>query len=256
MPLNPITLATGMASASTSLWRGTVIRHDEIGDNRPEKMLKLYDMEGCPYCKLVREVLTELDLSVHILPCPRGGDIYRKEVKELGGQEMFPFLVDPNTDIQMYESADIIDYLFREYGSGRTPTTWLLPVVNTTTSRLSGLFRPLQGINKRYSRQPEQPLELYSFESSPYSKPVRERLTELELPYILRNLGKFDKSDFIIPQVRKHIIASQPPKGPLRKAMYDKYGMVQVPLLIDPNTNTELFESEKINNYLMNTYAA
>ena len=113
MLLNPITLTTGMASASASLWRGTVIRHKELGE-RPEQLLKLYDMEGCPYCKLVREVLTELDLNAKILPCPKGGDIYRKEVRELGGKEQFPFLVDPNTGAQLYESSDIINYLFKQ----------------------------------------------------------------------------------------------------------------------------------------------
>ena len=254
MLLNPITLTTGMASASTSLWRGTVIRHKELGE-RPEKLLKLYDMEGCPYCKLVREVLTELDLNAKILPCPKGGDIYRKEVRELGGKEQFPFLVDPNTGTQLYESSDIIDYLFKQYGSGSTPFSWKATPITTTTSKLSGLFRPLMGTQKRYSKQPEKPLELYSFESSPYSKPVRERLTELELPYILNNLGKFDKSDFIIPQVRKHIIESKLPNGPLRKSIFEKYGKLQVPLLVDPNTNVDLFESDKIVNYLMNTYA-
>lgn len=254
MLLNPITLTTGMASASTSLWRGTTIRHKEIGE-RPEQLLQLYDMEGCPYCKLVREVLTELDLNAKILPCPKGGDIFRKEVRELGGKEQFPFLVDPNTGNQLYESSDIIDYLFKHYGSGNTPFSWKATPITTTTSRLSGLFRPLMGTQKRYSKQPEKPLELYSFESSPYSKPVRERLTELELPYLLHNLGKYDKSDFIIPTIRKHLIESKLPNGPLRKSIFERYGKLQVPLLIDPNTNIDLFESDKIVNYLMNTYA-
>ena len=31
---------------------------------------------------------------------------------ELGGKQRFPFLVDPNTGQQMYESDDIIQYLF------------------------------------------------------------------------------------------------------------------------------------------------
>ena len=38
--------------------------------NRPEEPLELYDMEGCPFCRLVREALTDLDLDVMVFPCP------------------------------------------------------------------------------------------------------------------------------------------------------------------------------------------
>ncbi len=31
----------------------------------------------------------------------------------------FPYLIDPNTDKAMYESDDIIEYLFNEYGDGQ-----------------------------------------------------------------------------------------------------------------------------------------
>ena len=35
---------------------------------------------------------------------------------ERGGKAQFPYLVDPNTGVEMYESLDIIDYLFETYG--------------------------------------------------------------------------------------------------------------------------------------------
>ena len=35
----------------------------------------------------------------------------------MGGKSQFPYLVDPNTDTSMYESDDIINYLFDKYGS-------------------------------------------------------------------------------------------------------------------------------------------
>ncbi|MEQ3723409.1 glutathione S-transferase N-terminal domain-containing protein [Alcanivorax sp.] len=44
--------------------------------NRPQEPLELYDMEGCPFCRLVREALTDLDLDVMVFPCPKGGDRY------------------------------------------------------------------------------------------------------------------------------------------------------------------------------------
>ena len=40
---------------------------------------------------------------------------------ELGGKQQFPYLVDPNTGVAMYESADILKYLFDNYGDGEVP---------------------------------------------------------------------------------------------------------------------------------------
>ena len=42
----------------------------------------------------------------------QAGPNYRARAVELGGKSRFPFLVDPNTGRSMYESADIIQYLF------------------------------------------------------------------------------------------------------------------------------------------------
>ena len=36
--------------------------------------------------------------------------------EEIKGKLLFPYLIDPNTDTQMYESKDIIDYLEDMYG--------------------------------------------------------------------------------------------------------------------------------------------
>ena len=79
----------------------------ELG-SRPEQPLELYEFEGCPHCRLVREVLTELDLDAQIYPCPKGGERYRAKVLRDGGKTQFPYLVDPNTGTALYESADII----------------------------------------------------------------------------------------------------------------------------------------------------
>lgn len=48
------------------------------------------------------------------LPC------FLHQAIELGGKKQFPFLVDPNTGKQMYESDDIINYLFKvgQHGAG------------------------------------------------------------------------------------------------------------------------------------------
>ena len=58
---------------------------------KPEIMLQLYDIENCPYCRLVREAITELDLDVEIYPCPKKGERFRPQVVERGGKAQFPY---------------------------------------------------------------------------------------------------------------------------------------------------------------------
>lgn len=201
---------------------------------RPEQPVVLYDFEACPYCRRVREALTILDLDAHLRPCPRGGTRFRPTVIETGGKRMFPFLVDPNTGTEMYESGDIIRYLFESYGNGNVPVLLRGPIFQPT-SMLASLARVGRGSRARASRAPEQELELYAFEYSPFCRLVRETLCELELPYLLHNVGK---------------------KSLGRPAFAERAGKVLVPYLIDPNTGVEMFESGDIIAYLEETYAA
>ena len=73
-------------ASSVSMWRGT--KTSSLG-KRPLQRLHLYDIEGCPYCKLVREAITELDLDVVIYPCPKGGIRFRNCAINIGGKEQF-----------------------------------------------------------------------------------------------------------------------------------------------------------------------
>ncbi|MBK5649217.1 MAG: glutathione S-transferase N-terminal domain-containing protein, partial [Acinetobacter sp.] len=89
---------------------------------QPTKAIKLYEFEGSPFCRRVREVITLLNLDVEIYPCPKGGQKYRQIVKAKGGRRQFPFLIDENTGDQLYESQQIIHHLFKHYGkTGQTP---------------------------------------------------------------------------------------------------------------------------------------
>ena len=90
----------------------------------PAQPLQLYEFEVCPYCRIAREALSALSLDPIVYPCPKGGTRFREKVKAEGGRYQFPYLVDPNTGVAMYESADIVEYLFREYGDGKVP--WFL----------------------------------------------------------------------------------------------------------------------------------
>src|SRR3954468_16089073 len=64
---------------------------------KPALPLELYDFEGCPFCRKVRETLCFLDLEAVIYPCPKGGERFRPRAIELGGKAQFPLLIDPNT---------------------------------------------------------------------------------------------------------------------------------------------------------------
>lgn len=244
-------LINSLLVSSINLWRGT---HVDEALVKPKKHLELYDMEGGPYCRLVREVLTELGLEAIIYPCPRGGKRFRPTVEKLGGKMQLPFLVDPNTNTSLYESGDIINYLFKTYGQKPVPLKWRLSALNKKTSKLSGQLRGA-GLVVKKSKKPAKLLELYSFESSPYARPVRELLCELEIPYLLHNVGKYELLDYVLPKVRKLIFPRHQFKGLPRQELVKKGGFMMVPYLIDPNTHVAMYESQDMIKYLNETYA-
>ena len=222
---------------------------------KPEKLLELYDFEACPYCRIVREALTELDLDAMIYPCPKLGTRFRPRAAELGGKTQFPLLVDPNTGVTMYESLDIIAYLFDTYGQRPVPLKWRAGALHKLGSTFTTIARGSQGLRARASKQPAEPLELYSFESSPFARPVRDLLCELEIPYVLRAAGRTQFSDWVPPLVRDTLNLRSEPDLHNRKVLLERAGRVSIPYLIDPNTDREMAESEDIIRYLTDTYA-
>ncbi|MCB0220975.1 MAG: glutathione S-transferase N-terminal domain-containing protein [Chrysiogenetes bacterium] len=244
---------TAFAGSTARLGVGTRV----VGHARtPEKLLELYDFEACPFCRKAREALTLLDLPAMIYPCPKGGTRYRPQVKSEGGKAQFPYLKDPNTGRALYESGDIVDYLFETYGKpGARPPALLgvAPLANVG-SFLASAVRPGSGAKVRPSRAPEKPLILYSFEASPFCRIVRETLCELEIAYELRNVGKGNASEFLpADQQEKRGIK---PGTKNRQDFVAHSGKMMVPYLIDPNTGIEMFESADIKKYLLQTYGA
>jgi len=79
--------------------------------------------------------------------------------------------------------------------------------------------------------QPDQMLELYQFESCPYCSKVRKKLTELGVDVKLRQVDKNDRS-------RVEEVSRQ----------------TNVPVLVDPNTDTTMPESDDIVDYLEEHY--
>jgi len=242
---------TSSLTSTLRFWRGTNARGSA---RQPARHLQLYEFEACPYCRLVREALTELDLDAMIYPTPHGGNRFRRKVMEMGGKEQFPFLVDPNSGVSMYESGGIVSYLYQRYGGRPAPTRLLRPL-DVSSSVLAGIPRLRAGAQARPSHAPRRPLELFSFESSPYSRRVRELLCELELPYLLRSTGKARWQDLGPPRLRATLFPKLPVEGRTRIELLERAGKVQVPYLVDPNTGTAMFESQAIREYLLATYA-
>ena len=119
---------------------------------RPEKPLVLYSYEGNQFCRLVREVLTELDI-VYELRSAGKGSLRREELASItGGSSQCPYLIDPNTDIKMPESKDIIVYLYKQYAEFTPPNELLKSVSNVVTPILAPVYKiiaPMQAGSRR-----------------------------------------------------------------------------------------------------------
>jgi glutathione S-transferase len=122
-------------------------------------------------------------------------------------------------------------------------------------SSLAAIPRYGSGVHARPSNPPEEPLELYSFESSPFARPVRDALCELELPYILRSVGRSRAGDWVPPMFRDALSVTSDPGTRNRQKLFDRAGRISIPYLVDPNTGQEMAESEQIIDYLEATYA-
>ena len=256
MSANSLKYRVNLASSSlaTALRTGVGVSARPAA-KKPAKLLQLYEFEGCPYCRLVREALTELDLDAMIYPCPKGGKRFRPRATKLGGKAQFPLLVDPNTGEQMYESMDIIAYLFETYGERPLPLKWRVGPLQKLGSTVTGIARGMSGVRARPSKRPAKPLQLYSFESSPFARLVRDLLCELEIPYVLRSAGRTRVADWVPPPVRDSLNMQSDPDQKNRKALFERAGRVSIPYLVDPNTGEEMAESEDIIRYLTETYA-
>ncbi|XP_050940080.1 uncharacterized protein LOC103486617 isoform X2 [Cucumis melo] len=200
---------------------------------RPEKPIEIYEFERYIVCS-VREIVAVLDLDILFYPCPRNGPNFRPKVLQMGGKQQFPYMVDPNTGVSMYESDDIIKYLVQNYGDGNVPFSLSLGLLTTLSEGFAMIGRPGRGSIYKPSKLPPAPLEIWAYEGSPFCKLVREVLVELELPHLVRCCAR---------------------GSPKRQQLYEKEGHFQVPYLDDPNTGVRMFESAEIVEYLQATYA-
>jgi glutathione S-transferase len=257
--LHQIKVIQAVASAVLEGGRGT---NGTAYPKQPTKPLKLYEFEGSPFCRRVREVMTTLNLDYEVYPCPKGGERYRTEMKALGGRRQFPFLVDENTRTQLYESQEIIHHLFKHYGkTGQTPKQYahypkipVLALAGTIVNGARGVW-----VNKKILKReaPKALLELWGFEASPFTRIVRAELTELELAFKFHNVSKERWQDQGMAILRLKPGQYVPLEGGKREQVLKLMGQnIQVPYLVDPNTGVKLFESAKIVKYLRAQYGA
>lgn len=194
---------------------------------RPERPLELYEFEACPYCRKVRETLLELDLPWISRPVPKGERRKRAHVKSRGGKLQFPWLVDPNTGREMYESEAIVTWLHQSWGTERPVPSLVLAPINTAGAVLASWLRPAgtfcrQGFQDR--RQPAALLELWDVEGRAACRRVRERLSVLNLDHLVHPAA---------PGAREEGAA---------------------PRLLDPNTGADLDDADDVLDYLEANY--
>ena len=210
-------------------------RSTTLPEVRSKEPLIVYEYEGSPYCKKVREACSVLDLDVLFKPCPQGSEAFRAESRELGAKT-YPFMVDPNANVSMGESDDIIEHLFATYGGDTKVPLFLKrdgPLTNFTA--YAAAVARLKALRARPAKKmPAEPLILYTYEISPFSKLVREALTELCIP---------------------HVVKYCPRGSSKRDELYARVGHFQVPFLEDPNTGKKMFESKDICEYIESEYA-
>ena len=207
----------------------------------PKEPIILYEFEACPFCRRVREALSQLDLTVEVRPCPKDAVKHRTEVEAMGGKLTFPFLVDPNT-----EAGE--GWLVRERRHLQVPLRHL-----RKRRRVSGRDHQHHGahgvdahaaargpwhdqIRQRHDARGCRPeaADAVQLRRNQFARLAREALCELELPYTLFNCGK---------------------GSPKRATLTEVAGEgASVPYLVDPNTGQNVGESEEIVAYLFKTY--
>lgn len=212
---------------------GTLPMKDVSNYTRPKKPLVLYEYEGNPQCKKVREACALLDLSVEFRPCPGAisgfSDLLVSATK---GRREVPFMVDPNPSMykpELLGSQNIVTHLFDTYGPGAESAPKAL-ISGGAPTNTGSKTAP----NARRDNNKMKAITLYGWEGAKPVTPVRAYLDKLGLA---------------------HVFIPCSPDSPNRKLLEKRTkGIYQVPYLVDPNTGIEMFESAEIVKYLEKVY--
>lgn len=185
--------------------RGSQVSSAAKNAPRPKKPLVLYSYEGNQFCRLVREVLTELDIVYELRNAGKESP-RRQELAKASGNTQCPFLLDPNNDVAMPESADIIKYLYKNYGTFTPPSELLRwasdqivvlvkPLFEATAPALAGsgsndYEERLQAAKQKLESDIKAaPVVIYTYSLSPFSSEAKSVLDNLEVEYREISLG-------------------------------------------------------------------
>jgi len=208
---------------------------------RPEGRLILYEFDSSPFCRKVRDACAYLDLEVLLLPCPGALEAagFSDEHFAKTGRRTVPYFIDEGAGTSMFESEVIVNYLFRKYGPpGAEVPAAMQGTVALVSAGAAAIARLMPAaklqVDARQDNPSRQPLLLYGYESSPFVRPVREKLCALGLPHVMVNSAR--------GSVQRKLLMARTRK------------QFQVPYLVDPNTGVEMFESIDIRKYLDKVY--
>lgn len=80
------------------------------------KPITLYTVEGCTASTPVRQALDGLAIPHKVVFCAKGGANRAAFEKKCKGNFQVPFIADPNTKCELFESKEIVSYLNTVYG--------------------------------------------------------------------------------------------------------------------------------------------
>jgi glutathione S-transferase len=79
-------------------------------------VLELYQFESCPYCRTVRQKLSDLGLDYIARNAPPGRPDKDKVLIAISGDRKVPFLVDPDAGVYLSGDRAIVAWLEERYG--------------------------------------------------------------------------------------------------------------------------------------------
>lgn len=148
----------------------------------------IYSYEGNQFCRLVREVLSELDISYKLRSAGKGS-VRREELSSISGSTQCPFLIDPNTGTQISESKEIVKYLYKNYAT-YTPPSRLLGTASqiVITPLLKPIYKVLAPLQAGSNREDK---ENYEREIASAKAEIKEEIVQNNVVVYTYTLSPF-----------------------------------------------------------------